>query len=441
MATNPFWKRSGGVKVPHRKLSQGKAIEQAPLPEEVIVPMGQHLGAPAVPLVKKKDEVKAGQLIAEPGGFISANIHSPVSGTVKNIITMLNVVTSKPMEAIVIESDGQDRQETMPPLKDWKKRSNEDILARIKDAGIVGLGGATFPTHVKLSPPPGKTIDTIILNGAECEPYITSDHRTMLEHGSSIVEGIEILMKLLDCKNVHVAIEKNKPDAIARMKELVSKAGLNTVQITIMPTVYPMGAEKTLVKNLLDREVPMGGLPLDVGVVVQNVSTVKAVHDAVVAGRPLIDRVVTVTGSVGEPKNLMVRFGTPASALVEHCGGVLGDADEVIFGGPMMGISQFSLDAPITKGTNCVLIKKAEVCEERDCFRCSSCIDACPMGLMPTMYVQYAKKKRYEECAELYHIDNCVECGSCTFSCPAKIPLVQYIKVAKAELRKLRAKK
>jgi electron transport complex protein RnfC len=441
MATGLFGKSSGGVKVPHHKLSEKKAIEKAPLPKVVTVPMGQHLGAPAKPLVKRNDEVKTGQLIAEPGGFISANIHAPITGKVKKMVSMLNVVTSKPMEAIVIETNETDEWVLMEKMEDWQSRPKKEVLQRIKDAGVVGLGGATFPTHVKLSPPPGKSIDTIILNGCECEPYITSDHRVMLEYGDKMVKAVPILQWLLDCDNVYVAIEKNKPDAIQHIGELITKNGIKGTQVASMNTKYPMGAEKTLTKSLLGREVPMGGLPLDVGVVVQNISTVIAIYDAIFEGKALVERAITVTGCVKEQKNLMARFGTPASELVELCGGIEGEADEIIFGGPMMGVSQPDLSQPTIKGTNCILIKKSPDAEERDCFRCASCIEGCPMNLVPTMFVQLAKKARWEECETEYYVNNCVECGSCVYNCPAKIPLVQYIKTAKAEYRKLGVKK
>lgn len=433
--------KSHGVKVPHRKYSETNKIEVATLPSEVTIPMGQHLGAPAKIVVNKDDTVKTGQLVGEASGFISANIHSSVSGVVKKTVQLVNVVTSKPMDAVVIESDGKDSWYLMKKISTWEKKSNKELIERIKDAGIVGLGGATFPTNVKLSPPPGKTIDTIILNGCECEPYITSDHRMMLEYGDEIIKGLQIMMKLLDCENVFIGIEDNKSDAIHHMKELVDKNKLDSVQICEMKSSYPMGAEKTLTKNILNRDVPMGGLPLDVGVVVQNISTVKAIFDAVFEGKALVERVVTVTGNIKEPKNLLARFGTPAQKLIDFCGGITDDANELIFGGPMMGLSQFDMNYPTTKGTNCILLQKAEKEAERDCFRCSSCISACPMDLMPTMYVNLVKKKRYEECGTEYYVDNCVECGSCAYSCPAKIPIVQYIKIAKNELQKMKAKK
>ena len=441
MATGLFGKSSGGIKVPHHKMSEKKAIENAPLPAEVTVPMGQHLGAPAKPLVKTGDTVRTGQPIGEPGGFISASIHATVSGKVKKVVTILNNVTSKPMEAIVIESDGKDEWALMPKMDDWQSHSKEEVLQRIKDAGIVGLGGATFPTHVKLNPPPGKKIDTIIINGCECEPYITSDHRVMLEMGEKVLGTIPILQWLLGCDNVLFAIEKNKPDAIRHITDLVAKQSLKGVKVMGMKTSYPMGAEKTLTKALLGRDVPMGGLPLDVGVVVQNVATIIAIYDAIYEGKALVERTLTVTGLVKEPKNLMVRFGVPASELVELCGGITGNADEIVFGGPMMGIGQPGMDSPTTKGTNCILVKKAPDTEERDCFRCSACINACPMNLMPTMYAQLAKKSRWEECETQYYISDCVECGACTFVCPAKIPIVQYIKSAKMECRKRKVMK
>jgi electron transport complex protein RnfC len=434
-------KKSKGVHPPENKTTYNKVIEKAPLPKEVTLPMCQHLGAPAKLIVEKGDTVKTGQIIGEPGGFISANIHATVSGNVKKIVKLVNVITSQPMDAVVIESDEKDKWVTTKKIKNWETTSNEKLADQIKNAGIVGLGGATFPTNVKLSPPPGKNIDTIILNGCECEPFITSDHRLMLEYGDQIIKGLQVMMKMLSCDNVHIAIESNKPDAIELMNDLVNKKDLKNVKVSVLKSKYPMGAEKTLTKNLLGREVPIGGLPLDVGVVVQNVSTVNAIYDAIFEGKPLVERVVTVDGLVKEPKNLIARFGTPTKDLIEYCGGVSKDANEIIFGGPMMGLSQLDLDTPTNKGTNCILIKKAEVEDEKDCIRCSNCINSCPMDLMPTMYVQLVKKKKYEECGGEFFVDNCVECGACAYSCPAKIPIVQYIKIAKNELRKVRAKK
>ena len=433
-----FGRAHKGVKVPENKFTEHKKTEKAPLPDEVTIPLSQHIGAPSKPLVKMREEVKVGQVIAEAGGFVSAPIHSTVSGKVKKMGQMIHLITGRVVDTVVIESDGKD--EWVEPMEklDLDTASNDDLLARINEAGIVGMGGATFPTHVKLRPPPGKRIETLIVNGCECEPYITSDHRLMLEHGEELIKGIKVLLKVLSCKTVYIAIEDNKKDAIAHLEKLVAKEKFDgEVVVKSLPSKYPMGAEKTLAKNLLGKEVPIGGLPFEVDALIQNVSTIKAIHDAVFEGKPLIDRIMTVTGQVRDPKNLLVRFGTPIRDLIEHCGGVEGEPGKVIFGGAMMGLAQYDLEAPVIKGTNCILVKKGERWAERDCIGCSRCIEGCPMNLMPTMYVKQVKAKRFEECGE-YYIDDCVECGSCSYSCPSKIPIVQYIKVGKGELMKIR---
>ena len=432
-------RRPAGVHPPSYKLGAGAAIERAPLPQTVTLPLQQHIGAPAKVLVKTGDEVKVGQVIAEAGGFVSAPIHATISGTVKQLPTVASSVTGRGVPGVVIESDGQDEWIDLSPA-DPDKLSPAEIVSRIKDAGIVGMGGATFPTHVKLSPPPEKTINTVIVNGAECEPYITADDRLMIEQPERILRGLSIVMKALSVKRAFVAIEDNKPQAIAKMREAVSKVNFaGEVRVSVVPRRYPMGAEKTLIKTILGAEVPEGGLPMDVGALVHNVATLAAIHDAVVLGKPLVERVVSVTGLVKTPKNFLTRFGTPASALIDLCGGSDESADELIFGGPMMGIAQPSFDAAVIKGTNCVLVKKSDLREEYDCIRCGRCIEACPMGLMPLQFVNLVKHEDYEHLAD-YHINNCVECGSCTYGCPANIPLVAYIKVGKLELRKLGVK-
>jgi len=436
-------KKSSGVHPPHNKMASGKAIERAPLPKLVTLPLSQHIGAPAKAIVKRGDEVKTGQKIAEAGGFVSVPIHATVSGKVKNIIQVVSAVTSRVGDAVVIESDGKDEWVELDKPEDPNSLSPKELIALVKEAGMVGLGGATFPTHVKFQPPPDKPIDSIIVNGCECEPYITSDHRLMLEHGEEILKGLGVMMKVIGCDRAYFAIEDNKPDAEKNMRQLLSKVKLpGTVTVEFLEAIYPLGAEKTLLKRILGREVPVAGLPMEVGVVVQNVSTLKAIHDAVYEGKPLVERTVTISGLVKEPKNVIARFGTPARELIEFCGGATPEADEMIFGGPMMGISQPSLDTPTQKGTNSILIKKSDIQPEGNCIRCGACVETCPMRLMPTMYVAYVKSKMYDELKD-YWIENCVECGSCSYGCPANIPIVQYIKVGKAELmkRKQEAKK
>jgi electron transport complex protein RnfC len=432
-------KRRAGVHPPSQKLTAEHAIERAPLPKTVTIPLQQHIGAPAKAIVKRGDAVKVGQVIAEAGGFVSAPIHATVSGTVKQLATVASPVTGQPVGGVIIESDGEDEWIDLTPA-DPERLSNEEILSRIKEAGIVGMGGATFPTHVKLSPPPEKSITSVIVNGAECEPYITADDRLMREETNRIITGLKIVMQVLSVKRAYIAIEENKPQAIERMQQAVEKASLpGEVTVVAVPAKYPMGAEKTLVKSILNLEVPEGGLPMDVGTVIQNVATLAAVADAITLGKPLVERVVTVTGLVGTPKNLLARFGTAASSLIEQCGGADPSADEVIFGGPMMGIAQSRTDTPIIKGTNCVLVKKSDIRKEQSCIRCGRCIETCPMGLMPLMFVNRVKKGYYESLSD-YHIANCVECGACAYGCPANIPIVSYIKTGKAELRKLGVK-
>ncbi|MEA3355889.1 MAG: electron transport complex subunit RsxC [Candidatus Bipolaricaulota bacterium] len=432
-------RRPGGAHPPGSKLSSAEAIESAGLPDRVVLPLGQHIGAPATPVVKRGDEVKVGQKVAEADGFVSVPIHATVSGKVKRITTVMNPVTGRPGPGMIIDADGDDQwAEPEPAAVD--ELSNEEILARIKDAGVVGLGGAAFPTHVKLQPPEDKPIHTIIVNGAECEPYITADERLMLEQPDEILAGLRIVMRLLSVTKVWIAIEDNKPQAIARMRRAIAEQGLpGNVEVFAARAKYPMGAEKTLIRTILGKDVPEGGLPMDVGAVVHNVATLAAVHAAVSAGRPLVEKVVTVTGLVRTPKNLLVRIGTPASQLGELCGGVDPAADQLIFGGPMMGIAQPIDSAATVKCTNCVLFKKSDLRVEHGCIRCGRCVEACPMDLMPLMYVNYVKKEEYDDLSA-YYIDSCVECGACAYNCPSNIPIVSYIKEGKAELRKQGAK-
>ena len=426
-----------GLHLHYNKVSSDQEIEKTNLPDRVIIPLHQHTGAPAQSLVKKGDHVKVGQKIGEATGYVSANIHASVSGSVVDIRDAY-IPTGLKVKCITIESDGESEGEFMEPL-DVGKVSRENILSRIREAGIVGMGGAQFPTHVKLDSK--KPIDTFLVNGAECEPWIVSDHKLMVEQAEKIIKGIEIARDVLNVQKTIIAIEDNKKDAI----EVMTKACKNkNMEVRSLKSIYPQGAEKTLIYNVLKRVVPMGGLPLDVGVVVQNVGTLKAIYDACYEGKPFIDRVVTITGSVKQPKNLLVRIGTPFKDLVEQCGGFSEDIVKVINGGPMMGIAQPSLDVPVIKGTNCILsFGKSMVkdYEEKDCIRCSRCVDACPQNLLPSTIALYAKKKRYEDC-EALSVMNCTECGCCAYVCPAKIPIVQYAKLAKSEIteRKRRRK-
>ena len=392
-----------GVKVPERKLSERSPIEPVPLSEKAVIPLQQNIGAPCQALVKKGDKVLTGQKIGDSEKFVSAPVHASVSGEVSGTTTVVSPPTGQLVEALIVTSDGADEWVKLEPLENPEALSVKEVLDKIREAGLVGLGGAAFPTHIKLSPPKGKNIDTVILNGCECEPYVTSDHRVMMEYGEKVLSGLNIIRKVLSPETVYIAIEDNKEDAIDHMEELVVGLGFkDDFKIVPLKSKYPMGAEKTLTEIILGREVPIGGLPLDVGVVVHNVSTAKAIHDAVVEGRPLIERVVTVTGAVKNPKNLLTRFGTPIRELIEYCGGTDGKANKVILGGPMMGIAQFDLDFPVVKGTNSLLVTEDMLVEEQDCISCGKCIEVCPMRLMPTVLAKYAKAGMYDECKEAY---------------------------------------
>jgi len=420
-----FKRFRGGVRLPHLKPTANIPIERAKPPATTVVPLKQHVGAICEPLVGKGDRVRTGQKIGDSPAQLSAPVHSPVSGTVVDIRPS-PIPTGEEVPSVVIESDGADEWMEMVGI-DPEKSSREEILARIREAGVVGLGGAAFPTHVKLNPP--KRVDTLIINGCEGEPFITSDHRLMVEQAERVVEGVRIMMRVCGAERAVIAIEDDKRDAAERMREFED----GRITVALLPARYPQGDERHLIKALTGREVPAGGLPFDVGVVVNNVATAKAVADAVLDGRPLIDRVVTVTGEVRNPKNLLARIGTMFSALVEECGGAAGSPDMVIAGGPMMGVAQWC-DVPLIKGTNCILLTRSRAEEERDCIRCGRCVDACPMGLMPALLASYSKKRMFDRCREASAM-SCDECGCCAYVCPSKIPLVQYIRQAKAFLR------
>ncbi|MFZ7131451.1 MAG: electron transport complex subunit RsxC [Eubacteriales bacterium] len=426
----------GGIHPPYRKeLTNKKVLQLASSPEVVVIPMSLHIGAPCNPIVKKGDVVKVGQRIGEPNGFVSAPIHASVSGEVIAVEPRLHPNGQK-MMSVVIQSDMQDTlHEDVVPQGDITDLSPEQIKTIILNAGIVGLGGATFPTHVKLSPPPDKKIDCVILNGAECEPYLTTDDHLMVQFSDLVIYGLRAMMKVVGVDKGYVGIEDNKRDAI----EAIAKAIGNDTDIEIfcLHTKYPQGSEKQLITAITGREVPSGGLPGDVGVIVSNVGTAAAISNAIQLGIPLIERIVTVTGSaIDKPKVFVAKIGTMVSALIEQCGGFKEEPMKVINGGPMMGIAQFSIDIPVIKGTSgilCLNKKDAQVPESKLCIRCGKCVHACPVNLLPLYLSEHSLKGDYEKCKE-YHALDCIECGSCSFICPAKRTLVSSIRVAKREI-------
>jgi len=425
----------GGVH-PHegKALTSGKAIETAPLMEKYVVPLQQHIGAPTKPLVQKKDKVLRGQLLAEPGGFVSAGIHAPTSGTVSAVSDCIGPTGAK-LPAIEISSDGEDAADAgMAPMENWQDAAPDELKKRISDAGMVGMGGATFPTHVKLSPPPAKPVDVLIINGAECEPCLTADHRLMLESPEKIVTGTQIVARVLGAKRIWIGIEGNKPDAV----ELLSgKVGGTDIRVTQLRVRYPQGAEKQLIYALTGRKVPTGGLPMDVGCVVQNVGTVAAIAEAVLEGKPLYERVTTVTGTpVANPGNWRLRVGTSLEEALKLAGGVKSDPAKMISGGPMMGQSVYSLAVPVMKGTSGILLlAPSEVSQfaSSPCIRCGKCVDVCPMSLMAGSLSTQIENEMFD-LAEAWHAFDCIECGCCAYACPSHRPLVQHLRRAKAEI-------
>lgn len=423
----------GGVHPPESKNTSLIQTEEIPLPKKAIVPLSQHTGSPSKPVVKLGDLVKTGQLIAEATGFISSNLHSPVSGKV-SAIEICPHPCGYNFDSIIIDSDDKDETVEFKP-SDAEKLFPNEIVEIIKNAGIVGLGGAAFPTHVKLSPPKEKKIDSVILNGCECEPYLTCDHRVMIEEMEKIIGGLKLIMKILDIKNSFIAIEDNKEDVISVFSNLPKLE--NDIKMVKLKTKYPKGSEKQLIYAVLKREVPSGKLPMDVGCVVHNVQTAKAIYEAVYEDKPLYERVITVAGNVKRAGNLKVRIGTPVSQVIDYCGGFVGDVKKVIAGGPMMGIAQYTLDTPVVKGTSGIVVlteKESKHYEPSNCIRCGKCVDVCPMYLVPTVISRLIEKERYEEVKNYNPLD-CMECGCCAYECPAKIHLVQNIKLAKVMIQ------
>ena len=425
----------GGIHPPHSKqYTEDKSIVLAMEPKMVHIPLRQHIGAPATPLVKVGDEVKVGQKIGEASGFVSASIHSSVSGTVKAVKN--HAILGGNALTISIENDMKNEvHESVQPKGNLEDLSAKEIIGIIKEAGIVGMGGAGFPTHVKLSPPADKKIDVLILNGAECEPYLTNDYRLMIENSNEIIFGLEVLMKIFNLKKGFIGIENNKPKAIKVMKE-ATKNNLG-IKIIELRTKYPQGAEKQLINAITAREVPSGGLPMEAGAVVNNVSTAVAISNAIKTGMPLIDRICTVTGKgIAEPKNIRIKNGTIISEIIDQCGGYEDNIGKLIMGGPMMGIATSTDQIPSTKTTSGILVfteDEAKIPEPSQCIKCGKCVDVCPSFLQPSYISAYALINNLKM-AESYNALDCIECGSCSFVCPAKRPLVDSIRIAKREI-------
>jgi electron transport complex protein RnfC len=415
----------------YKTQTQDLPIEILPIPKEVFIPLQQHIGAPCKPLVEVGDTVKVGQVIGSTDAYVSSPVHATISGTVKDIGKYHTPTGSRTLMVHIVASESEESNRVYTEV-DWKNLSIDDLKNRIKNAGIVGLGGAAFPTHVKLNPPENKPIDTFILNGCECEPFLTADHRTMLEMPDNVLKGMAIIMKVLGVKKGYIGIESNKPDAIESMKKSVNDYGFEVVTVK---TKYPQGAEKMLIKAIKKRKVPTGGLPMDVGAVVQNVGTAVAVANAVSYEKPLTQRVVAVTGNgIKEPKNLMVTIGIKFSDVIEFCGGLVDETVQVFMGGPMMGIAQYDLSVPVIKATSgIVCTTNYKQVEPMACIGCGSCVQSCPMFLMPTR-LAHLSLLRYWSNADKMGIMNCIECGSCAYVCPSSIPLVQWIRVGKQKV-------
>lgn len=432
--------QKGGIHPPENKLTAAKQTEVLPLPVSVAIPVSQHIGAPATVIVNKGDSVKTGQVIAGSKGFVSVNIHSSVSGKVNKIDSIVDTTGYK-QTAVFIDVEGDEWVDSVDRSDDIItdiKISSEEIISRCQESGIVGLGGATFPSHVKLSVPSGKRCDLLIINGVECEPYLTADHRLMLEKGKEILVGISILMKALKIKRAQVGIENNKTDAIVHLKKLA--ASFEGIEICPLRVKYPQGAEKQLIKALTGREVPSGRLPIDVNVVVHNAGTAFAVYEAVQKNKPLIERVVTITGkTLANPGNYLVRIGTPVSLLIEKAGGLPDDTGKIISGGPMMGKALINTDIPVVKGMSGIILfpsSESDRMPYQPCIRCAKCVSVCPLGLEPYLLMLLAQKGLFEK-AEEERITDCMECGSCSYTCPAGRPLLDYIRLGKSTVIKM----
>jgi electron transport complex protein RnfC len=430
----------GGIHPSENKVSAHKKIEILPLPAMVIIPVGQHIGAPAKVIVNKGDKVKTGQIVAESGGYISANVHSSVSGTVLNVDFFPDSSGYRRM-AIQIQTEGDEWIPEIDRNPDLLKDilfSPEEIITKINASGLVGLGGAAFPSHIKLTIPEGRKAEYLIVNAVECEPWLTSDHALILEKAEEIMVGIRIMMKALKVDNAIVGIENNKKDAIERMSQLAK--GEQGISVVALKVKYPQGGEKQLIKALLNREVPSGGLPVDIGVVAFNAGSIFAAYEAVQKNKPLFERVVTVTGkSLKNPSNFMVRIGTPVQTIIDAAGGLPDDTGKVVNGGPMMGKALSNLDVPVVKGSSGILVIPAsEACrpERISCVRCSKCVSVCPMGLEPYLLMSMAERNYFDR-MENEKIMDCMECGSCSYTCPSGRPLLDFLRLGKNKVTQI----
>lgn len=434
---------SGGIHPQYFKdISIREPLRGAPLPDKVIIPLSQHIGAPGEPVVKKGDVVEEGQVLGRSESFISSPVHSPIYGTVLEVKKTIHPALSAPTFSVILERD-RSKEPREYSACDADQLMPRELIDKVKDAGIVGMGGAAFPTHVKLDVPEGKKIETLIINGAECEPYLTCDHVLMTRKTGEILNGIALMVKILTPERVYIAIEDNKKAALFAFQKALKKTtetALSRVELALLKTKYPQGGEKQLIKAIANREVPPGGLPIDIGFLVQNVGTVNAIYEAVYFNKPLIERVVTISGDcMHRPGNYVVKIGTTIRDVVEKYGLEFSQSPKkIIAGGPMTGFAQPDLDVPIVKGTSGILFLSehaAKEFKEEKCIKCAKCVDVCPVNLSPTEIMKNAQKDYWDKVKALY-VDDCIECGACAYSCPARIPLVQYVKESKAVIAK-----
>jgi electron transport complex protein RnfC len=423
-----------GVPLPKIDISVTGPIELAPLPKTVVLPLQPGEGVPNEPLVKQGDSVLVGQKIADSTADGSVPVHATIRGEVANVATAIDPSTGKVIKTVVINLSGEDESVKLEPAQDIQTLTPEEIIKKIRDSGIVSIGNGSSPVHLKLAISPDKKVDTVLLSGCDSELYTSVNHHLILEYGQEVLSGLDIINRILSPDNVYIAVEDSREDAIENLERLITtnKYNYNIVPVQIR---YPVVEEKILIQTVLDREVPYGGTTADVGVVVFDVGTAKAIHEAVYNGKPFIDRVVTVTGAISNPKNLLVRFGTPIKDLIDYCGGVTAEDSQVIAGGPIKGTEQFNLNSPLSQEDNCVLVMTAQPVTVMDCINCAHCVDVCPMGLRPYLYPKLVTARHYDECMENY-IDNCTECGTCAYICPSHIPILEYVRIAKKELGK-----